>query len=244
MIDKHWPELDDAQLLAHLDGEEDPNVAAHLAECARCQDRARQLAAFHDRLTAGLYRHGCPSSTDLGEYHLGLLPREGAAAISRHLAECPHCTREVVQLEQYLADLAPDVALGPLEQVKIVIAELVRGVQGLGQLPTFAPAPVYAGVRGEEAGPLVYEGDDYQIMIEIQRDGERRDRHALLGLVTGPDPGELEAHLWAGGELLATAPIDELGNLFIANLPPGLYDLNLSGGQVEIQIQALQVGEP
>lgn len=244
MTNEQRPELGDAQLLAYLDGEADSEVVEHMEQCAQCRERAKQMALLQGRLTSRLYRLACPSSIDLGEYHLGLLGQEQTGAVALHLAECPHCSREVAQLQAYLADLEPDVTLGTLEQVKIVIAELVRGVQGLGQLPTLAPAPAYAGLRGEEAGPLVYQGDAFQIVFEVQRDAEHRERHALLGLVTGPDLEDLDALLWRAGNLVATVPVDQLGNLYIPNLSPGHYELILRGAQVEIQIPSLPVGDP
>jgi hypothetical protein len=164
-------------------------------------------------------------------------------AISRHVEDCPHCTRELAQLEAYLADLAPDAALGRMEQVKILIAELVRGVQGLGQTPAFAPAPAFAGLRGEEEEPLVYQAERYQIVIEVARDGQQPDRYALMALVTGPEIDGLEARLEGTGGSAATAPVDELGNLYFSAVSPGSYALYLSGSQIEIEIPGLKIGE-
>lgn len=244
MTSRQRPELGDAQLLAYLDGEADNEVVEHVEQCAQCRERAGQLAQLQGRLTSRLYRLACPSSTDLGEYHLGLLGREQAGAVALHLAECPHCSREVAQLQAYLADLEPDVTLGTLDQVRIVIAELVRGVQELGQLPTLTPAPAYAGLRGAEEGPLVYQAEAFQIVVEIMRDGEHQDRFALLALVSGPEAEGLEARLSAASGLTATAPVDELGNLYFSDLTPGPYELNLSSRQIEIRIPLLNVGEP
>lgn len=242
MTDEHGPELEDAQLLAYLDGEAEPAVMAHVEQCTHCRQRARQLALLQDRLTAGLYRHGCPPATELGEYHLGLLPQTQALGISRHLEDCPHCARELEELKDFMAELAPDVALGTLEQAKIVIAELVRGAQGLADQPVFAPAPAF-GLRGEETGPLVYQADDYQIVVEIQRDGAHPGQFALLALVTGPEAEELEARLLGDSGQAATTPVDELGNLYFSDLSPGPCALNLSGRQVEIQIAGLNIGD-
>ena len=244
MTHKNWPELEDSQLLAYLDGEADPEVTEHVAQCEACRGRAGELALLQDRLTAGLYRSTCPSSTELGEYQMGLLPRAEAVTISGHVEDCPHCTRELVQLRAYLADLAPDVERGALEQVKILIAELVRGVQGLGEMPVLAPAPTVAGLRGDAQGPLVYQAGAYQISVETMRDGEKQDRFALIALVSGPETVGLEARLLGSDGQEATAPVDELGNLYFSGLTPGPYELNLCGPHVEIQIPRISVGEP
>ncbi len=182
MTNEQRPELGDAQLLAYLDGEADSEVVEHMEQCAQCRERAKQMALLQGRLTSRLYRLACPSSIDLGEYHLGLLGQEQAGAISLHLAECPHCAHEVAQLRAYLKDLAPDVEIGALERARILVAELVRGVQDLGPSPALAPSPAFAGLRGDgDGGPLVYQAEEYQIVVEIQRDAQRQEAFQLAG---------------------------------------------------------------
>ncbi|MEW5987779.1 MAG: hypothetical protein AB1791_14185, partial [Chloroflexota bacterium] len=66
-------EFGDAELLAYLDGEVAPAVAARIEQSAAARQRAAQLAHEQKRLTAHLYRQSCPPSDQLGEYHLGLL---------------------------------------------------------------------------------------------------------------------------------------------------------------------------
>ena len=84
------PELEDAQLLAYLDGEADQKTAEHLEKCDHCRERTEHLARFSEHLATSLYRATCPSPADLGEYHLGLLARDDATAIKGHLAFYPH----------------------------------------------------------------------------------------------------------------------------------------------------------
>ncbi|RME44392.1 MAG: hypothetical protein D6791_13280, partial [Chloroflexi bacterium] len=153
MVCAYPPELDEVQLLTYVDGEADRRVAAHVAQCSHCRERAERLARLQHRLTARLYRITCPPPEELGEYHLGMLPREQMAAVARHLDECPYCTQEVAQLREYLSELAPALELRPIERarerVKVLVARLVD--RGLGPaLPGQpAPAPAYAGIRGE-----------------------------------------------------------------------------------------------
>jgi hypothetical protein len=240
------PELNDRQLLAYIDGEADQQVVAHLERCPHCRQKAHRLARLQDRLTTRLYRFTCPSPVELGEYHVGLLPRDQAAAVARHLAECPHCTREVAQLKDYLAELAPALGPSPLERIKerarVLVAHLVNGGLEAGLLgqPTLAPA--YAGVRGEEREPTLYQADDIQVVIEIQEDAEQPDRRVLLGLVIGTEPSGVKAHLWQADQHVAVVSVDELGNFVIPDLAPGSYELILSGPEIEIHIQDLQVG--
>jgi hypothetical protein len=240
------PELNDRELLTYIDGEADHRVVAHLERCPYCRQKAHHLARLQDRLTARLYRFTCPSPVELGEYHVGLLPRDQAAAVARHLTECPHCTREVTQLRGYLAELATAMEPSPLERIKerarVLVARLVNGGWEAGLLGQPALAPAYAGVRGEEREPYLYQADEVQIAIEVQGDAERLDRKVILGLVIGTEPSGVEAHLWQADQHVAVVPVDELGNFVIPDLAPGSYELILSGPEIEIHIQDLQVG--
>ena len=239
------PELNDRELLAHIDGEADRKVEAHLERCAHCREKARCLARFQSRLTAQLYRITCPSPEELGEHHLGVLDRERAAVVARHLAECPHCTREVAQLEGYLAQMAPTLEPAPLERVKeqaqVLVARMIGGRPGGSLLKRPALAPAYAGVRGEGEEPLVYQAGDIQVVVEIRTDVDQPDRLILLGLVTEIEAHELKAHLWQAGQHTTTVPVDGLGNFVIPGIAPGSYELILSSPEVEIRIEALEI---
>jgi hypothetical protein len=240
------PELNDRELLTYIDGEADQQVVAHLERCPHCREKAHRLTRLQDRLTTRLYRFTCPSPVELGEYHVGLLPRDQAAAVAQHLAECPHCTREVAQLKDYLAELAPALEPSPLERIKerarVLVARLVNGGLEAGLLGQPALAPAYAGVRGEEREPTLYQADEVQVAIEIQEDAEQPDRKILLGLVIGTEPSGVKAHLWQAEQHVAVVSVDELGNFVIPDLAPGSYELILSGPEIEIHIQDLQVG--
>lgn len=249
------PELDDRTLLIYIDGEASADVAAHIERCPHCRERAQRLARLQGRMTAQLYRLDCPAPSELGEYHLGMLPAAEMEAIRRHLEECPHCRREVAQLEGYLANLAPDLAPtlqpGPLEQaverVRVWVARLVSGgTVGLpGQLAPAYAGPVYAGMRGDEwTAPLVYQADEVQVIVEIEADAGRPDRKSVLGLVTGLDEASaFKAHLWQAGQRVTTEPVDELGNFVLPGLLPGAYELILAGSDLEIHVQQIQVGD-
>lgn len=238
------PELDDHELLMYLDGEADPHVTAHLEQCPDCRKRAERLTQWQAQLSVQLYRFTCPSPLELGEYHLGILPHDQAAAVTQHLAECPHCTREVAQLKNYLAELAPSLEPSLLEQVKerarVVIARLVSGGEG-NLFGGSSLAPAYAGIRGAEAGPYLYQAEDTQIAIEVQDDAQQPGRKAILGLAMGQEPSGL-AFLWGAERRIAVVPVDDLGNFVIPGLIPGSYELILSGPAMEIHIQELQVG--
>ena len=235
------PEPNDQELLAYLDGEAGPQVEEHIARCAHCRERARQLARLQGRLTARLYRAVCPTTVELGEYHLGLLPGERAAAVARHLAECPHCARETAQLREYLGALVPHPEPTPLEQVQVLVAQLVRRIEESIQPAPPALAPAYA-LRGEGAGPLLYQAGDVQISIEVQADAAHPGRRLLLGFAIGIEIADLEACLAQEEQPVATVPVDELGNLAVPNLAPGTYHLILRGPTIEVHVPELEVG--
>lgn len=240
------PELDDVELLAYLDGEASAQVTTHLAHCPHCRDRAERLAHWQTRLTGRLYRATCPTPLELGEHHLGLLAPEQATALARHLTECPHCSREVAQLAGYLDELAPSLESSLLEQVKgqvrVLFARLVSGGEAPSLFGGPALAPAYAGLRGAEASPALYEADEFQIAIEVQDDAQEPDRKAILGLTLGPGPSGGLAFLWQARQRVAVVPVDDLGNFVIPGLSPGSYELILSGPELEIHIQELPVG--
>lgn len=237
------PELDEQSLLAYIDGEAELDVQRHLKQCPHCQQRAQELAALQDRLTDRLYRALCPTPHELGEYHLGMLSPPQTKAIARHLANCPLCAREVNQLAEYLESLSPATEASLLrrvqEGVRVLVAKLVSGEQGVAGQPTLVP--VYAGVRGEQAESSLYQADGIQVVIGIQTDGEHPGNKVILGLVIGLEIREVKAHLWQAHRLITTVPVDELGNFVISGLAPGSYELLLSGPEIEVHIQDLTI---
>ena len=236
------PALDTRQLSAYVDGYADQEVIAHLARCPYCREQARQQAAWQDRLTARLYRLTCPTSEELGEYQLDLLNPDRVVIMRQHLRECPHCTREVLQLENYLRDLAPTIEFTPLERVKVLIAKLISGGARDNRQPGgLVFAPILAGVRGEVEGPSIFQVDDVQIAIEVQDDAEQAGARIVLGLVTGLDSTGLNVILRQADQLVATTSVDRSGNFLIPRLQPGQYQLSLIRPEVEIHVQSLDL---
>jgi hypothetical protein len=234
-------------LLAYLDGEPDDQVAAHLERCSHCLERAQALARLQGDLVARLYRFECPAPAELGEYHLDLLPRDRAMAVTRHLAKCPRCATEVAQLKDYLAERESDLSLRRLEwtgeQLRLLVARLVNGGAGNGPAGQTALVPAFSAVRGEEREPLFYQAEEIQVVLEVHPDADHPERWSILGLVIGvDDPLALQVYVWQAGQHAATIPVEDTGNFFILNLAAGRYELILDGPGVEIHIQELDVG--
>lgn len=87
--------LDDLDLIAAIDGEAHPDVLKHLQACSNCTARAREFAALQRLLREHLYRAFCPPSATLADFQQGLLGGAQRVLIARHIAECPHCAREL-----------------------------------------------------------------------------------------------------------------------------------------------------
>jgi hypothetical protein len=194
------------------------------------------MTNFEDKLSAALYRATCPDSMELGEYYLGILVEDRSGFVRQHLAECPHCSLELSQLESFARDTSPDLEPSLAERVKVWIARLVP------ESPS-APSGIEPALalRGDDQGPLFYEAGDVQLTIEIQDDPDEPGRRTLLGLVIGIETEEMQAHFWQDGELVATAVVDELGNFIISDLSPGHYELILAAPTVEILVQDLAI---
>lgn len=190
---------------------------------------------WEGNMTTALYRGFCPDTAELGEYHLGLLMGHRRIALAGHLASCPHCQREVAQLDQFLVDIAPDIELSVVDRIKVWVARLVpQGPSiGLGLAPALA-------VRGEAAGLRLYEAGDAQIGIDVQT-GTQPGTYALVGLITGLEPGDVQAALARDGRLVAATEVDDLSNFIFDQLQPGHYALALSGADLEIEVPDIEV---
>ena len=231
------PGPEDRLLLAYLDGEADPETKLHLQQCLYCRERADALAREQNILTSRLYRISCPSTEELGEFHLRMLPPDRMLIVSQHLRECPHCTREIAQLKEFLSDLAPGPEGGLLRQTKLLIAQLVAGQGGF-----VAGEPSFA-LRGEGEGPLTFEAEGTVTVLDIQLDNEGKLN--ILGQVAADDQD-----LWTGSTVTLkqtdgsqlTTTLDDLGAFRFEQVSSGSIQIMITSSQgVEIQIPSIDV---
>ena len=96
---------DDVALIAALEGDDHGEVAAHLAACPACQERASTLAALETALRARLFRACCPSSEQLAAYLMDRVSHPERLALIGHIRTCPHCTRDLGVLRHVLTPL-------------------------------------------------------------------------------------------------------------------------------------------
>lgn len=227
--------IEDRHLLAYLDGEADAETAARIESSPEHLARANELRRMQDRLRAKLLRLDCPESLELGEYQLGYLKRKQAKVIERHLAECPHCRRELEQLRAFLKEEKPQAMQGLLDGVKVLIARLVGQGGEAGVPGGLRLSPAYATLRGGSQGPVTLEADGVLILLDFQPGGE--GGVDLLGQVAAGDQGHwtgAAVELRRDGTLVLSTALDDLGAFRGKALEPGLIELSItaSGGPV------------
>jgi hypothetical protein len=195
-----------------------------------------KMAKLENQLSNALYRAFCPETNELGEYQLGLLSITRAQQIQAHLAECPHCRSELGQLQSFLESVEPDLDISLAERVRVWLAELMSPGAAGGLTPALA-----FGLRGDESGVHFYQAGGAQITLEIQDDPNAPGRRTLVGLILMEEAANLQANLWRDDHVVMSGDVDELGNFTLSGLETGNYELFLSGPNVEIQIQGLEV---
>ena len=232
------PELDVRLLMAFLDGEADPETTLHLQQCEYCRDRAKTLEREQKLLTSQLYRASCPSTDELGEFHLRMLPSDQMLIISQHVRECPLCTREIDQLKEFLSDLAPAPEGNLLQQSKRLVAKLVgrQGTRDMAGELSFA-------LRGEGDAPLTFEVGGILIVIDIQKavDGKIN----ILGQVAAEQQDDWTAALVKlnqEDQPEITTTVDDLGAFRFEDLLPSPVDLQIEAKNgTEIVIPTFEI---
>jgi hypothetical protein len=224
---------DPEQLMAFGEGEAPADVVTHVAACSTCAASAADYARAEDELRHRLYRFDCPDAHTLGEYHLDLLEPARRSSIAAHAAECEACSSELRTLRAYLAVPAPEMPESLMGRARRVIATL------------FAPSPDLAsgGLRGSAsaADTRLFEVDDATVTV-----GRGHVPGTLLGLVvlSGAPADALAGcpvRLLPMGGPPRSAALDEVGNFEFANLPRGMYALELDLPDAVVVIEELRV---
>jgi|HigsolmetaAR201D_1030396.scaffolds.fasta_scaffold17134_2 uncharacterized protein with PIN domain len=95
--------LTEHQISALIDGLADSTLQAHVQSCPACAARVERARRFERELVHRFYRWDCPEARFLVEYHLQLLDLELFRQMTAHLAMCPRCTAELVQVRRWSA---------------------------------------------------------------------------------------------------------------------------------------------
>ncbi len=223
---------DDIDRFVH--GEAGEHVAGHVGRCPVCGDEARDYGALSRVLRAGLFRATCPDSLVLGEYALDLLPPAERQAAAAHMVECPRCLVELRSLTTALSeDDEPIAAPGVLGVVRRLAATLLPRTSGLA-----------LGLRGGESDAQTYSVQGIvQLTVNVQRAAPGAASSVISGLV---QPGALDCEgvpvaLFSGDDLLYTEAVDDLGNFAFADVPSGLYRIEINVPATIVVIDPLRV---
>jgi hypothetical protein len=221
------PPLSDEEINAALDGVASADVTDHLAGCSHCRARLAQAQEFEYHLGAALHRWDCPSSQQLGEYHLGLLGGAADRAIAAHLRVCARCTQEVEELRLFLGDdAARAVTPAPAAErpwqsrtpLQTVIARLLpsrpsTAVRGAGRAPMVAQSPLATVVLD----PVTQGTQETMLVGQIADDQNDQDRWT----------GALVA-AYRQGAFVGVAVVDDLGSFTCGPLPSGVLDIHIT----------------
>lgn len=214
------PALDDTQIVRYIEGEADEAVVTHIKECAFCSEKGAQWSQLQNRLKKQLYRVACPTSMELGDYHLGLLPASQALVVAQHVRECPLCRGEVAKLDGFLGQLAGGEDF--LGTAKVIVARLIS--ENMSE-----SVPAITALRGESKGPLTLEANGAVIILDIQQ-VEGGMVH-ILGQLAADDQDQ-----WTGavvefhqeGKLEFSTTVDDLGAFQSEGLIPGFKELQIT----------------
>jgi anti-sigma factor RsiW len=181
----------------------------------------------HSQQTGGAHKR--PSSLEIGEYELGLLPPARAHEVAAYLRQHPHAAAQLDTLRQFMSELDPQPQPQPgvLEKFTILVAQLVRGT------------PLMAGVRGGQED--VYQAREVQIALGMDVDMDNPTQRVLIGVgvnISGT------AELWSASQpqLLQTADLDEYGNFMLTAIPIDVYELVIRGAETAVHIPGLHIG--
>ncbi len=221
MSHTHQESIAPEDILAFVDGDAPPRVAATIRACPTCAALAQEYTATERGLRHSLYRFDCPPPHQLGDYHLGWLPTAERVAIATHLRMCPRCSAEMHTLRAFMAD---EVV------VEATLAERARRV--IATLIPPRPQGALMGVRGTvEGDQRLYEAEDLVVALDI-RAAKTTSRGAINGLVY--TVGDVEP-LWAGRAVRLSpatdqervTQLDEAGGFALDQLPSGAYRLEV-----------------
>ena len=200
-----------------------------------------------------------PNFERLADWADGRLPEEEARAVEEALAGADEATRAQAEWLRAFSRASKDVVIEdpPVEQraeLANVFQVYAKGRRQPGLLKRFAATLSFggglrpaAGVRSaasrESQGQLVYTTEAADVALNFRR-RPGNGKLDLDGQVFPNDDAEPEAfgvQILSGAEEVATTATDELGGFAIEGVPPGEYQILLSGERVEILISPVEL---
>ncbi len=230
------PNVSPEAILAYLDGEGSPTIAAALQASPERATLAADYTTLQGGLIQALYRRDCPPTQSLGEYALELLPMAERVALATHVTDCPHCASELAQIRMFLAVEADPPRSSIRERARRVIVALLAP----------PPSAAYDALRGSGAGGMrTYQAADLTVTLDTAA-ATRRGLGNLTGLVwhERDDAATLTGAavaLIGANKQATTTTIDDLGNFAFDGVPYGDYRLELTIGEAIVVIEAVAI---
>jgi hypothetical protein len=224
-------EINSGDLLAYVAGEPGSGVGDHLERCPACRADAAEYAELQRRLQATFLRQSCPPALALAEYALGVLAPQARQTTAAHLVECPHCRAEQRDAAAFLTADDRPAARGVLAGIRRLLAQPLR------------PAPAFAGLRGAAgAESVTYDADGARLTIGVQR-AARGGTFEIAGLVEdGQRFQNASIILFKGESVVEARVVDDLGSFSFEAVTTGVYRLELQTGDLQIEVDPLNVG--
>lgn len=228
---------------------------AHLAHCEACQQRLAAYRRVNGRLFSKLYRSACPGAVDLNYYCLGGLSQEERVSIASHILDCPACADDVAEIRRQQAAFEPF----PAAASSLLAALRTAARRIFATLVVQQARPVTRDMASPAGWPRQYRAESIDLSLHLSRasNGETM----LVGIITGRDPHltaeafeAVTVDLYQGtGPQLAgdegaqaftpflSTQVDDVGNILLEPVPPGIYFMILRLPDLEVVIEDLQI---
>jgi hypothetical protein len=235
-------EIQEGDLAACADGRAEAAVARHVQRCPACARRVEEMAALQATLTAGLYRHACPSAEQLIAYHHDELGGGAALVVAQHLRQCPHCPRELAGLARRERSGRPGWLQAAVQVVEAALVTPQRTGSSPGQAGMQA-----ATVRGARPRPQVYRAGEVELILSLHASPAQLPRQDLSGLVHvgGQVPETVagaQVELYRDEGLIAITEVSRRGQFRFDAVEPAGYEISLVWGDREVRLKGVRVG--
>jgi hypothetical protein len=93
--------LSDEQIIAALDNDIPPDIAAHLRDCPECRARFEVEQTLQGGLMERLFRVNCPPLDKLRDYSFRMVSADLQKTIELHLQQCGYCRQDIESMKDF-----------------------------------------------------------------------------------------------------------------------------------------------
>ncbi|PDW02135.1 hypothetical protein CJ255_15595 [Candidatus Viridilinea mediisalina] len=222
-------QMPEGALLAYLEGEASPQIAAHLAHCSACRQAAVALRDTQVHIELLTLRAACPPVEALLGYQEALLAPAEAAVLATHLDHCAHCRAELAELT---AASQERETLSLAERLIMMGRQLREAIR----MPDPPHVPALAVRGAQPTHLLLYHAAPFQIVIAASpiTGGTYWQIQGTLASGDDPIPQPALVSIFSAGQMQSEDQIDEFGYFHFDALLSGMY-------QLHIQLPALSI---